>query len=176
MGRRYLKYTDRKPGRLRHLKRSWTHSGVPAVAQNAPICNEAYPITGANNPWRIEVIGPTPNWVTSWAITIQQKVISTGVAGTAISVAFTVIANQTPAQVATAIAAALDANAAVVCAAPAAGQAQCQMTLADTLNAITSVFIGASSNAAPVQALSDEPEPEVAMAAPVVEKKSKKKA
>jgi hypothetical protein len=151
MGRRYLKYSDRKPSRFRHLKRSWTHSGVPASVVDAPICNAAKgPLTGVNNPWRIEVIGPTPNWVTSWAVTIKQKVISTGVAGADISVAFTVIANRTPAQAATLIAAALDANAAVVCAVPAAGQAQCDLTLADALNSITSIFIGASSNVAPV--------------------------
>ena len=151
MGRRYLKHSDRKPFRLRHLKRSWTHSGVPAMDQNAPICNEARPVTGAGSPWRIEVTGGSPNWVTSWAITINQKVISTGVAGAPVTVAFTMIANQTPAQVATVIAAALDANAAVVCAAPAAGQAQCDVTLADALNQITSVFVGASSKVAPVK-------------------------
>jgi hypothetical protein len=153
MPRRYLKRTRHFPWKMRHLKRVWTSASVPAAGQDAPAAGAAYPVAGVNNPWRINIIADAPNWVTSWAVTIKQKVISTGVAGADIVPAFTVIANQTRAQIATAVAAGLRANVLLACPAPAAGQAQCDVTLVDPLNQITSVFVGASSNVAPVIAV-----------------------
>jgi hypothetical protein len=154
MGRHYLKHSHRYPQRIRHAKRTWSSLGASASEVEAPICRPAYPITGAGNPWVVEVIGPTPPWGTAWAVGVNAKVISTGVAVAPVTTTFTLTAAaRTPAEVAAALASAIDAHLAFVCPAPAAGQASFQITLADALNQITGVFVGAVTNAAPVQAM-----------------------